>query len=198
MHFCFYQKNYEQQRKKGIPLEDCPIINRYELRFRHEKAQALAHQLVSNRDFETIIFELINHSLCFYDRPPDQEGAKIDPAWAHFIGNHGELSLTLKSNPMTLEKSIRWLIQSVAPTMKLITLVGEAFGIDLLSMIVDTGELSDGTQKILDTVCDYPEWYQEEIQLYVKELQEKQKSKALPTQINAQKYSALNKSSIAH
>lgn len=107
IHFCFYQKNYEQQRKNGIPLEDYPIINRYELRFRHGKAQGLAYQLIGNKPFETIIFELINPMICFYDRPADEPHAKVDRDWANFIGNHGELTISLNNNPMTLEKSMR-------------------------------------------------------------------------------------------
>lgn len=41
MYFCFYQKNYEQRRKKKIPLEEVAVINRYEIRTRHEKSDAL-------------------------------------------------------------------------------------------------------------------------------------------------------------
>lgn len=178
MHFCFYQKNYEQRRKKHIELEDSPIINRYELRFRHEKAQLLASKLARNDDFETMIFEIINNSLCFYDRLPKKKNAKVDKEWANFIGNHGELSLSLKSEAMSFEKSIRWLIHGVAPTLKFIDSVSKLFKIDYLDMMIDSAELGDSKQKMLDAMTENPEWFTEEAKIYEQLLKEKQKKQS--------------------
>lgn len=178
VRYCFYQKNYEQRRKKRITLEESSIINRYELRFRHEKAQELAAQLLITNDLKTIIFELINHSICFYDRLPNNPKAKIDKKWSQFIGNHGKLAISIESKPMSLEKSIHWLVQSVSPTMKLVSLVGKVYGLDLLEMIISTGELSEKTQQILDVIEENPEWFKEEIQIYHQELFEKQKKQS--------------------
>lgn len=185
LRFCFYQKNYEQRRKNGTPLEDSSIINRYELRFRHEKAQELANYLLSNKEFETIIFELMNHSLCFYDRTPRSPNAKIDKDWANFIGNHGTLQISLPSNPMSLEKSIRWLIQNVSPTMKLIDSIGNIYNVDLLGMIVETGKLSEDKQKMLNTIKEQPEWFKEEIDVYTKKLIDKQKKQSTAYTVNS-------------
>lgn len=178
LRFCFYQKNYEQRRKNGTPLEDYPIINRYELRFRHEKAQELANYLLSENEFETVIFELMNHSLCFYDPSPNQPNAKIDTDWANFIGNHASLQISLTSNPMSLEKSLRWLIHGVSPTLKLIESIGNIYEVDLLGMIVATGQLNEDKQKLLDTIKEQPEWFQEEIDGYTKELTDRQKKQS--------------------
>lgn len=68
MYLCSYQKDYEQRRKKGITLDEASIINRYELRTRHEKAQELARKLIKTDNFEPIIFGLINYAIIFYDR----------------------------------------------------------------------------------------------------------------------------------
>lgn len=185
LRFCFYQKNYEQRRKNGTPLEDSPIINRYELRFRHEKAQELANYLLSNKEFETIIFELMNYSLCIYDRTPKSPNAKIDKDWANFIGNHGTLQISLPSNPMSLEKSIRWLIQNISPTMKLIDSIGYIYDVDLLGMIVETGKLSEDKQKLLNTIKEQPDWFKEEINVYTKELTDKQKKQSTAHTVNS-------------
>ncbi|EAE8494840.1 hypothetical protein BSG40_12675 [Listeria monocytogenes] len=88
-----------------IPLEEADIINRYELRTRHEKSDEMVHQLLKTENIELIIFALINHSICFYERPADDPKAKIDKDWQWFIGNHGELTLSLERKPLTLEKS---------------------------------------------------------------------------------------------
>ena len=40
--FCFYQKDHEQRKRRGIPLEEAKVKNRFELRYRKEKAQSLA------------------------------------------------------------------------------------------------------------------------------------------------------------
>jgi phage replication initiation protein len=123
----------------------------------------------------------MNHSLCFYDRTPKSPNAKIDKDWANFIGNHGTLQISLPSNPMSLEKSIRWLIQNVSQTMKLIDSIGNIYDVDLLSMIVETGKLSEDKQKMLNTIKEQPDWFKEEIDVYTKELTDKQKSKVLLT-----------------
>jgi hypothetical protein len=82
---------------------------------------------------------------------------------------------------MSLEKSIRWLIQNVSQTMKLIDSIGNIYDVDLLSMIVETGKLSEDKQKMLNTIKEQPDWFKEEIDVYTKELTDKQKSKVLLT-----------------
>ncbi len=38
--FCFYQKDYEQRKRRGIPLEEAEVKNRFELRYRKRKRKA--------------------------------------------------------------------------------------------------------------------------------------------------------------
>ena len=37
VYFCCYEKNYEQYAKLGIPLEEAPIKNRFEIRLKDER-----------------------------------------------------------------------------------------------------------------------------------------------------------------
>jgi hypothetical protein len=65
--------------------------------------------------------------------------------------------------------------------MKLIDSIGNIYDVDLLSMIVETGKLSEDKQKMLNTIKEQPDWFKEEIDVYTKELTDKQKSKVLLT-----------------
>jgi hypothetical protein len=59
--------------------------------------------------------------------------------------------------------------------------MGNIYDVDLLSMIVETGKLSEDKQKMLNTIKEQPDWFKEEIDVYTKELTDKQKSKVLLT-----------------
>ncbi|MGG5314483.1 replication initiation factor domain-containing protein [Enterococcus sp. AZ072] len=178
LYFCFYQKNYEQRRKKNIPLEESSIINRYELRTRHEKADKLVQQLLKADKIDPVIFALINHSICFYDRKPSQPNAEVDKKWQNFIGNHGELTLTLNSNPMSLEKSFHWLLKSVSPTMKLLKEFGAIFHVNLIELIMEIADLNEEGEKILANAKENPEWFKGEIKYYKRTIQRKLEEKA--------------------
>lgn len=173
MHFCFYQKDHEQRRKKGIPLEEASIINRYEVRTRHEKAQKMAHQLLKIDSFEPLVFGLINQMICFYDRPPDKPNVKVDKRWNNFIGNHEEVTLNLESNPMTLEKSFNWILNNVAPSLKLIKEFGNIYRVNLLELILQSTELSKEGEKMLRAVRENPEWFKGEIKVYRRVIERK-------------------------
>ncbi|WP_185953972.1 replication initiation factor domain-containing protein [Enterococcus casseliflavus] len=53
-HFCCYQKDYEQRRKRGISLEDVKVINRYDLRYKKERAEKLAEKILYYPDFSML------------------------------------------------------------------------------------------------------------------------------------------------
>jgi len=106
VHFCFYQKNYEQKRKKEISLEEAGIVNRYELRFRHKKANKLAKELLKHRDLEDIIYKLLNTHLCFYDRPKTDPDIQIDTNWKRLIGYTDKLALSLEVQPVSYVRSV--------------------------------------------------------------------------------------------
>lgn len=171
--FCFYQKDYEQRKRRGISLEDATIKNRFELRYRKEKAQKLAEEMMTSSDFESLFFELINGAVCFYDGDPDEPGTRIDPKWAEFISNHGEISLSLETTPQTFSKSINWLSHGVAPTLSFINEVDRLFGSSLLTAIIDTGEMNPHQEKIMENMREEPDFYQPEVDYYEHELRQK-------------------------
>lgn len=117
--FCFYQKDYEQRKRRGIPLEEAEVKNRFELRYRKEKAQSLAKIISRSHDLTKLFFELLNGAICFYDRDPNDPDAKVDAKWAAFIDNRGAITISLETIPQSFEKSMNWLIHGVSPSLAL-------------------------------------------------------------------------------
>ena len=173
-HFCFYQKDYEQFVKRGTPMGDAEIINRYELRYRDKKADKLAQQITRGANLNSLIIGLISQSVTFFDRPRDQEGVQIDQRWQAFISGNEKIKLQLESQQMTLEKTIRWFEESVAPSLKLVRELGEFFHFDVIEAVIETGKLSEGTEKLKEHIFDYPDLYQGEFNFYKQYFREKQ------------------------
>ncbi|EOH94675.1 replication initiation factor domain-containing protein [Enterococcus villorum] len=169
--FCFYQKDYEQRKRRGISLEEAEVKNRFELRYRKEKAQSLAKIISKTHDLTKLFFELLNGAICFYDRAPNDPGAKVDAKWAAFIGNHGATTISLETIPQSFEKSMNWLIHSVSPTLAFIQEVDNHFDSNLINEIISCGELSSRQKKILENLIAEPDYYQEEVEFYIQCLQ---------------------------
>lgn len=169
--FCFYQKDYEQRKRRGIPLEEAEVKNRFELRYRKEKAQSLAKIISRTHDLTKLFFELLNGAICFYDRDPNDPGAKVDKKWAAFIGNHGAITISLETIPQSFEKSMNWLIHGVSPSLAFIAQVDQTFHSSLLSLIIEQGEMNPRQIKLLQNMKADPEYYQEEVEYYERKLQ---------------------------
>ncbi|MGX7134589.1 replication initiation factor domain-containing protein [Enterococcus thailandicus] len=169
--FCFYQKDYEQRKRRGIPLEEAEVKNRFELRYRKEKAQSLAKIISRTHDLTKLFFELLNGAICFYDRDPNDPGAKVDKKWAAFIGNHGAITISLETIPQSFEKSMNWLIHGVSPSLAFIAQVDQTFHSSLLSLIIEQGEMNPRQIKFLQNMKADPEYYQEEVEYYERKLQ---------------------------
>lgn len=123
LHFCIYQKNYEQYVKNGTDLEDTEIKNRFEIRLKDDRAYHAVVDLLTYRDVEQTAFSIINHYLRFVDREDGKPKSrwKLNADWAWFIGeNREKLKLTTQPEPYTLERALQWLHRQVAPTLKMV------------------------------------------------------------------------------
>lgn len=165
-YFFWYQKDHEQRKKRGIALEDADIINRYELRYKKEKAQKLARKILSYPYLSTLFFELVNGAVCFYDRDPDDPNAKVDRKWQLFIENSNELTLPLESKPQSFTISINWLSTGVAPTLAFIHKIDELFDSSLLEIIIQNGRLNPHQEKIIEEMKENPAYYRKEVEFY--------------------------------
>ena len=52
VYFCVYEKSYEQYIKLGIPIEEAPIKNRFEIRLKNERAYYAVRDLLTYYDAE--------------------------------------------------------------------------------------------------------------------------------------------------
>lgn len=204
VHFCFYQKNYEQKRKKGIELDEAGIVNRYELRFRHEKADKLAKELLKHQDVEDVIYRLLNTHLCFYDRPKSEKDVEMDRNWKRLIGAARKISLPLDVKAVSYARSASWIINNVAPTLKFLSIVDTHLNARLLEQIIENAELNNRQKTLIEIIKDDPDPYKDQIRIFERSFffkkEQKEKSKVhITEEIDfSDAYSALDKLSIPH
>ena len=55
-------------QKLGIPIEEAPIKNRFEIRLKDERAYYAVRELLTHYDAEQTAFSIINHYVRFVDR----------------------------------------------------------------------------------------------------------------------------------
>ena len=135
LYFCIYEKAYEQLVKKGIPVEDAEVKNRFEIRLKNDRAFYAVYDLVSNESPEDTAFGIINRYVRFVDRdsrkPP--EDWPLNHMWSVFIGEHRDrLKLTTDPEPYSLEKTLNWLSHQVAPSWKMLLELDRKCGTNIM------------------------------------------------------------------
>lgn len=147
----FYEKGYEQYQKYGKEID--VNWNRYELRFRRERAHRAVEELVRYRNVADLAMEILNDKVRFLQKPMDGRitRKRLYPTyqpWIDFMENVKRLKLTMNPQEKTLEKIWNWLNVYVSPSLKLFSEVGKAEGKDYLGILVDRAEMNM-TQKRL-------------------------------------------------
>lgn len=153
IYFCIYEKDYEQFVKKGIPLEETEIKNRFEIRLSNERAEQAVENLICSEDAEETAFGIINEYLCFIDSEDDKEkrDCPINEDWLWFLGNHRQkIKLTTAPKPYSVDDTIKWLYHQVAPTLKMIYTLDYYKGTDHVRTMVEDTELKKKQLKILE------------------------------------------------
>ncbi|EEV50112.1 cro/CI family transcriptional regulator [Enterococcus faecium 1,141,733] len=144
-YIAFYQKNYEQAKKLGIPVEEVPIKNRYELRFKDERAMDAITRYVESGMLSDLLLGILNDYLCFTDKRPDvsRKYWPINKKWHHFIGGVENVKLITEPNEKLYERSKNWFKRTVAPTVKMLMEVDDYNDTEETWEIIDEAELSD-------------------------------------------------------
>lgn len=145
VYFCCYEKNYEQYAKLGIPLEEAPIKNRFEIRLKDERAYYAVRELLTHYDAEQTAFSIINHYIRFVDREPEKRKTdwKLNDRWAWFIGkDRPPIKLTTDPEPYTLERTLGWISRQVAPTLKMLKKIDAGNSTSYLKEIEDNAKLT--------------------------------------------------------
>ena len=152
LYFCVYEKNYEQHAKLGIPIEEVPIKNRFEIRLKNERAYHAVKELLTYYDAERTAFSIINHYLRFVDEEPNKRKTdwKLNPRWEWFIGkDRPPIKLTEQPQPYTLERTFRWIARQVAPTLKMLKKIDTGNNTAYLKSIEEQARLTEKHKQII-------------------------------------------------
>ncbi|MFQ7605130.1 MAG: replication initiation factor domain-containing protein [Enterococcus avium] len=153
IYFCFYEKNIEQMIKKGVPLEEAEIKNRYELRLKNDRAYHTIQDLLIYRNCEQTIFNIIHSYIVFLEVGKTKKKAnwKMDPMWAQFVGeNREKLKLTTAPKPVELSQTIAWLRKQVAPTLKMLLLIDRENNTNKINELLNETNLSKKHEKMIE------------------------------------------------
>lgn len=120
----FYEKGYEQAEKFGKELDT--NWNRYELRFRQERANMAVKELISHRDVAQVALQVLNEKVRFLQKPQNSVATRkrlypTYPPWEEFMQNVSKIKLHTDLLPLDnyIQKNRKWLIANVAPSVKM-------------------------------------------------------------------------------
>lgn len=149
----FYEKGYEQSEKFGKELDT--DWNRYELRFRQEKAVRVVQELLKDRDVARIALSVLNEKIRFLQKPENSKTTRkrlypTYPPWEEFMKDVGKVRLTMNPQKKTLDKIWNWLTVSVSPSLKLMSEIGKLDKQDYIGLLVKNGRMNTTQQRIYD------------------------------------------------
>lgn len=149
----FYEKNYEQSKKTGLPLQTYGDWNRYEVRVKHEMATNCVKELATRKNICFIGLEIINYYIRFtVRRHTDQSRSRWETwePWKLFIADMGKLKLSMRPALRTLEQKKQWIENYVAPTLKMIQMADDNLGEDFLKDVIEETTLKEHQKKIVE------------------------------------------------
>lgn len=156
LYLNFYEKRFERAKQDGISVEDALCVydewNRYEIRLAHKKANAVVQEYLQGVDLGEIARGLINANFDVYDGVNEWGAYIADEKWQKLFGGSLPLVLSTKPEPYSIEKTIKWLSQQVAPSLALVSEYDKLVQEDYLAMILNSGEITERGQQILDDI----------------------------------------------
>lgn len=149
----FYEKGYEQAEKFGKELD--PNWNRYELRFRQERANKVVQELIARCDIAEIAMSVLNGKIRFLEQPENKSTSRkrlypTYPPWELFMQDIEKIKLTIQPQKKTLNSIWNWLESSVAPSLKLFSEIGELDNCDYIQVLIEQAKMNDTQIKIYE------------------------------------------------
>ena len=149
----FYEKGYEQVEKFGKELD--PNWNRYELRFRQERANKVVQELIARCDIAEIALSVLNGKIRFLEQPENKSTSRkrlypTYPPWKLFMQDIEKIKLTIQPQKKTLDSIWKWLESSVAPSLKLFSKIGELDNYDYIQALIEQAKMNDTQIKIFE------------------------------------------------
>ena len=152
VYFCVYEKDYEQYVKNNIPLEEAVIKNRFEIRLKNDRAFHAIEDLLKYQNAEKTAFEIINRYVRFADKDETKRRSewKTSARWEWFIGkDRGELRLTTAPEPYSFERTLNWLQNQVAPTLKVVSILDVLNETEVMPTLIRKAKLQEKHEKLL-------------------------------------------------
>lgn len=149
----FYEKNYEQSQKTGLPPEAYGVWNRYEVRLRQEMATNCVKEMVKRQSLCFIGLEIINYYLrLVVENKTDKNRSRWNTwkPWAQLMDGIGQLKLSMRPAPRTLEQKMHWVKTYVAPTLKMIQIRDDNLGEEFLKHVIEDTPLKENQKKIVE------------------------------------------------
>jgi len=118
----FYEKDFERL-DAGKELEEGIIAwNRTEMQCRRDRAQALALYVVNSDDIGKVLAGALRNYIAFCVRQNDTNKARwpLCRWWEDYLGDVEKLRLTMVAPDRTVERVMRWIERSVAPSLGMI------------------------------------------------------------------------------
>ncbi|MEQ6205366.1 replication initiation factor domain-containing protein [Enterococcus mundtii] len=156
LYFNFYQKDYEIARKEGLSIEKAreihEIKNRYEIRLSDEKAFLFVEYFLSTGEsLDWLVKEIINASLVVYEI---EDGVRVYcKEWYNVIDKLEGLRLSVQGEKPSIEKTLRWLSNYLAPSLKMIKLIDSRLGTNELMERIEFAELKEKHEELIEQVC---------------------------------------------
>ncbi len=149
----FDEKGYEQVEKFGKELDR--NWNRYELRFRQERANKVVQELIARRDVAEIAMSVLNGKIRFLEQPENKSTSRkrlypTYPPWELFMQDIEKIKLTIQPQKKTLDSIWNWLESSVAPSLKLFSEIGELDNCDYIQVLIEQAKMNDTQIKIYE------------------------------------------------
>ena len=155
-YFNFYEKRFELAQKEGVTVEEAleifEIWNRYEIRLAHEYAQEIVEEFVEGQDLGHLARGMVLHEIMVYSSI-GKNGAYIpDPKWQDMFGSALPLKLSVKPEPYSIERTVRWLLYQVSNSLKFVDKADKIMNTNYLEMIQNSGELTERMQGELEVL----------------------------------------------
>lgn len=148
----FYDKKREQEEKKI----SCPydFWQRYEIVLKREKATDFINKLKTGVDFAELYLKVLAGLIRFVDRGADKNKArwKTSEFWSDFIKGSEGVKLKSKNLDPSLDKTIKWIDESVMTSLQLLAEVAKLGDLDLLEILKNskTREKSERQKSMLN------------------------------------------------
>ena len=154
IYFCLYEKDYERYLQTGVLPTFHQVKNRFEIRLKNDRAINMIKAYMRTNALENVAFDIINRYVSYKvaEIGVELKDCKMDVRWQMFLGiGRKKLKLTTKPEPVTLERTWKWINKQVAPTLKMLVSLDAIEGTNKLSEAIEDAILQPQHEKQIAT-----------------------------------------------